>query len=367
MKSKKYLLPGVLLLLAILLFAIFYVKIPYTVTTNGIILPVTEWRMEKSSDGVIVSILKDNLTNTIPAFSSTEFQRGDNVVFSLSNNLILNQPVRKGDTIGVIHSHLEEYKLVELTGALEEKKRLRDVYLSGDKPELLAATFEQMKLAEAEFRTQERLLARMRTLHQEGVIADQELELAENEHMVKQQQVNISQANYNAQLVGLKKEEVALVDAAIYTLQQQVEYTLQRLEALTIKAPISGTLTIQSPISGSMSAPLSNISNTENLVRIIDNREMALLMAVELSHLPYIEKGMPVTIASGFINDTITGEIKYIDINLEQLNQKQAVLVSGIINTQSLLPNQKVKANIHCGYVTIAEYIVRLSSTIYNN
>lgn len=360
MRINSRTLISIPIILLILIASFTFLKIPYSVESNGIIVPATEWRLEKTADGIIINILKDNLNNTVPKFTVTEFQRGDHVTFKISDRIKVNTPVKKGDTIGVIHSHLEQLRLIQLKGELEEKKRLRQVYLTGDKPELITAAYENMRMAETELETQTKQFERAKLLHQMQVIADQELELTANDYNVKQQQLNISRAQYQSLITGSKKEEILLIDATIVSLQNQIETTNERIEAFVITAPISGILS---------TTGLNNVDGNNSLARIISADNMILHMPVELNHLNYIHPGMQVFVENLMFTLPVKGFVNLIDSNVEQINQRQVVFVSSQLSAdnQAILPNIRVKARIDCGSISLTEYLKRLTNTIYHN
>lgn len=95
MRMNSRTLISIPIILLILIASFTFLKIPYSVESNGIIVPATEWRLEKTADGIIINILKDNLNNTVPKFTVTEFQRGDHVTFKISDRIKVNTPVKK--------------------------------------------------------------------------------------------------------------------------------------------------------------------------------------------------------------------------------------------------------------------------------
>ncbi|TCO05402.1 HlyD family secretion protein [Natronoflexus pectinivorans] len=358
MNIGKGLRPIIVIVFFLLLIPVtFYIKIPYTINTNGVLLPVMEWRLEKSFDGTIVNTLKDNRTNTIPKFSATEFQRGDHVEFRKFPEINQRGKITAGDTIGKIHSHLEYFKLLELKGNLEEQMRMKQITLTGETPERIAAAYQQMILAQTEYETEKKLWERTQSLYEENVIALQEYELAQNSYNIKKQQINIARANYEVLTSGAKREEVERVEAVIGAINEQIENVNQRLDAFFITSPISGTV----------SSGIRNTTSNETLMRVIQNQQMVLLMPVEVYNLDYVTDGMAVIIDN--IGNSISGNIIHIDDNIEHINQRQAVFVTAIFENPDgeLRPNLKVNARIDYGNISLAQYLIRMSKNIYHN
>lgn len=347
------------LITVIVIVAIVKIKIPYYIESNGIVKPALEWTLEKTPDGLIINTLRNNTNNTLPHFSTTEFQRGDHTSFELHPTNSAQTKVQKGDTIALIYSHLEHYRLLELERELLDNQQQKLVLLSGDKPALVNAAYEEMRLAESEFNTQEKLIERTRSLHEMGVVADLEYELARNDYNIKRQLVNITKANYQALTEGSKKEEIAMVDARLSALHKQIENLKQRLEAFTILSPIDGWALTD----------LNRFAENELLAHIYNRDEMAVIMPVEMSQLKYFSEGMNIILDNGLREVALTGEIKLISHKAELLNQRQVVFVSSLVTDKQhrLKPNMKTKVKIVAGDISVLQYITRLVSTIYHN
>ncbi len=357
---RRFILPVIVVVVLILLYsALFYIKIPYIISGNGIVQPALEWRLDKTIDGKIVNSLKNHISNTVPIFSATEFQRGDLVQFSIAPNILVNSFIQQGDTIGYISSYEEVLKLLQLKRELDEKKRLREVYLTGEKPEAVEVAYQEMVSAEQEFDTQKKITERLKSLHDAQLIADQDYELATNDFNLKKQQVAITRATYQALISGAKKEDIALIDASIHHLNEQIAHTQSRLDNFFIITPITGRLMANS----------RETLELESLARITSTDSMILLMPIDISQLSYFQEGQRVSFVSPFNNQTVNGYVHSIDREIQQLNQRQTVFVTAIIKdtTNLLMPNLKVSADIDGGEITLAQYIIRLSKTVYNN
>lgn len=358
MKLNIRLVAGALIFI-ISVILVFKIEVPYYIESNGIIKPSMEWKLEKTPDGIIINTLRNNINNTLPFFSSTEFQRGDNVTFEITGNLRSDGHIRKGDTIATIHSHLEYFKLLELEKELINQQQQKEVLLSGEKPALVAAAYEEMLLAEAEYETQIRLLDRTTSLHQSKVIADLEYELALNEYKVKKQRVNITKANYMALIDGSKQEEINLIDAVIKAVKDQIASLKQRLDAFTVVAPVDGVWLTD----------LNNSTENQTVAHVLKTELMTVVIPVEISQLPYLSEGMKASIDTGLNHSPLEGSVALISNKAEQLNQRQVVFISATIANENnrLKPNMRTKVKVHTGNISLLEYVRRLALTIYHN
>ncbi len=349
----------IILFILILIPAIFFIKIPYTINGHGILYPSMEWCLEKASDGTIINTLKNNLNNTIPSYSATEFQRGDHVVFVNKNEQLINRHINAGDTLGVISSHLERFKLLELKGDLQEKLRLKEVTLTGEAPERIRAAEQEMIKAQTDFDAEQRLYQRANILRDQDVISEEEYELALNSYNLKKQEINIARANYDVAMAGSKQEEVNRIDAIIDAINEQIENINKRLDAFNIVSPISGIL--------SPGIPPASIE-TEILARVMQYEQMVLLVPIELSKLKYVQEGMTITITDEMLNKP-KGKVIFIDNETYDLNRRQAVFIGSLFENSNyqFKPNQKVQASIEYGKISIAKHIEIIAETIYRN
>jgi multidrug efflux pump subunit AcrA (membrane-fusion protein) len=356
--NKRLATIGALIFIVITVLA-FKIKVPYYIESNGVIKASVEWKLEKTSDGIVISTLRNNLNNTLPFFSTTEFQRGDNVTFELFTSFKSGMSIRRGDTIATIHSHLEYFKILELEKELINQQQQREVLLSGEKPALIDVAYEEMRLAEAEFETQEKMFERTAALHQEKVIADLEYELAYNEYMVKKQRVNITKADYLALIDGSKQEEVDLVNAQISAIKNQIANLEKRLDALTIVTPIDGIWLTD----------LNNMEENQTVAHVLKTEEMAVVMPIELSQLPYVKEGGGTLLNTGLREYPLEGTISLISDKVEHLNQRQVVFVSATFENEKALlkPNMRAKVKVDAGEVSLWEYLRRLALTVYHN
>ncbi|MBE0661491.1 MAG: hypothetical protein IH597_03400 [Bacteroidales bacterium] len=187
-----------ILVLAGLIAGSFFISIPYDVHSRGMVLPAKEWSLKKSGDGMLVSVYKDNLRNTITDFSVTEFQRGELAGFKVNDKILSQEFIYAGDTIGIISSSEEERRHVEMIAQLQVQKSLLKVHSTGEKPETVQMAYEAMIKAEQEYETQKKISARNEILFNDSVIAAEQFELSHSELLIKQQNMNIARSSFEA-------------------------------------------------------------------------------------------------------------------------------------------------------------------------
>ncbi len=349
----------VFLVLTALVAVAVYIEIPYNINTRGVVLPVREWQLSRLPDGTILNTEKNNLTNRISYYSVLEFQRGDHAEFITNEKVFSGNTINRGDTIGHIRSYEEERRLLALTSQLGEQKRLLRVSLSGEKQEEINAAKEKLVLAEKEYETQKKLVARMKNLHENGVIADETWELALNDYLVKEQNMSIARSVMDVVSTGAKPEEVDLIRTNINSFQRQIEQTEKRIDAFNILAPFSGTIIRQQ-------APEPD---NESIIRVADLEKMMVTLPVDLYQLAYIENGTDVNLRINSRRRIYNAKVIDSDNTVHFIDQRQNVFVTAIVEEQPerFLPNMLVNAEIVCGKVSTWDYLKRMFKVVFEN
>jgi multidrug efflux pump subunit AcrA (membrane-fusion protein) len=358
MRNKIKTVSVIFFFLFLFIFILQYIEFPFTIKGEGILLPEKEWRLTKSQDGTILNVLKDNRINNIPLYTSTEFERGDLIRFSIDCNLRKGDSVSKGDTIGQITSHQEQLKLMELQKELKEQERLLSVNLTGEKPQKIKGALEELRTAEKDFENEKRCFERIKQLHEKDIIADQEFEQAQNTYNLKKQKVLVACANYEDLVAGSKEEQIELIEARIESIKKQINITRERLEALTIISPVSGTFTTE----------IKTVANGEEiLAKVVSNKKMVLIIPVQIDRLRYLEKGLPVKIKCANMKKESNGEVFQIENNVNSLNGRQTIFTTCLIDNDEkmLLPNLKAEGTIICDTISALTYFARWLEKIY--
>ena len=348
-----------LLFLLILAAVAVYIEIPYNISTRGVVVPVSEWRLDRLRDGTILNTKKDNLTNRISYFSVLEFQRGDHAEFLINPGILNAKQIEKGDTVGCIRSFEEERRLLTLQSQLEEQRRLLSISLSGEKEQAINAAREKLVLAEKEYDTQRRLIARMKMLWETDVIADEEWELALNQYLIKEQSVSIALSELEIVSTGAKPEEQMLIRSNINSFERQIEQTIERIDAFNILAPVSGTVIRQQ-------TPEIDV---ESIIRVADLNRMIVTLPVDLFQLVYIENGNHVNLRINSGRHNYSARIIDVDNTVQFIDQKQNVFVTAIVEEEPhrFMPNMLVQAEIVCGKVSVWDYFKRMFKVVFEN
>jgi hypothetical protein len=277
-----------------LLFVILFVynpSIAFETKTKIIIHPSQEWELIRSIDGNLISVQKDHVNNFTKNYSVTEFQRGDAVQFVLNPAIFEKSLIKAGDTIGYIYSNEEQLRLIQLRGQIGILYSELAFHTTGQKPEDVDLAQKNVDLAIQEFETQKKLTARSKELVIDNVISKEQFDIDMNELAVKEIQVALAKASLSSIATGEKPEMEKLIKSKIEAINWEIDQIQNRLKLLTIVSPISGQVLIDH----SSMMPTTIETNTETIVKIVDNSNPIGLMPIRLKHCSAIEKGAKVT------------------------------------------------------------------------
>jgi multidrug efflux pump subunit AcrA (membrane-fusion protein) len=329
----------VILVLTVIMAIAYYVEIPYNIRTKGIVMPVREWRIERLSDGTILNSQLNNLTNRITYYSVLEFQRGDHAEFLINEKVFAASRVNPGDTIGYIRSYEEERRLLGLQTALAEQEGLlRRFPFRGKSRKRSMPQGRGWCWPSRNTRPQKRLMARMESLWEQGVIAEEAWELARNDYLTRRQNVNIARSVLEMVSTGVKPEERELIETNIISYKRQIEQTENRIAAFNILAPISGTI-----IREQRTDP-----GSEPIIRVACMDSMIVTLPVEFYQLPYIDNGSVVNVRINSRRTVYPARIINIDNTIHYLDRRQNIFVTAVVenNPDRFMPNMLVQAEI---------------------
>ncbi|MFN6943526.1 MAG: HlyD family secretion protein [Cytophagaceae bacterium] len=333
-------------------------EVPYTVYSTGKVYTINEWVLGRSSDGRIVSMLKNNQTGTVNSYGGRDFLRQDAFDFVLDPNLGFRQYIEKGEVIGQLTSNELERLIIKLEGDLKVERGNLMVVSTGEKPETVREAENALTLAKERFAIQEKLLQRTRKLYEDSLIAPQEYDIALNTYEMSRISVSLAQANLEKISTGEKPEEVIFSRHKIAALESQLANLKERMESFNITAPFSGYLQHKKGISASVGMDV--------IVNILDTSAYVIVTPVQVKDLKYVQTGQPATLHLFNSSGKISGTVSNIDNTIQIVGGKQAVYVTCIIDktNDEIMPGIFAQTVIECDRLTIRDYLLRIAQNI---
>jgi HlyD family secretion protein len=156
--------------------------------------------------------------------------------------------VEKGDLVrsGQVLAYLDDR---EIRAQLEQARatrlaagaRLKEA-LTGSRPQEIQRATAALEEAEATAKTTSYSLDRARRLHSGGVLAQQELDNAQNAHDVAVAQAKVARENLELARIGPRQEQIDLARAQLAESDAAVRWLEAQLENTVIRAPVDGTV-----------------------------------------------------------------------------------------------------------------------------
>lgn len=357
---KRILIFAIIVIVLAALFVLArHLQLPYTISSRGMVLPMSEWTLKKTGDGTLASVYKDNLRNITSQFSITEFQRGDLAGFVINEAILNQKTISKGDTVGQVTSMAEEKRRIELLAELQVQHSLMQVHKSGEKPELVQMAREDLVKAENEYETQKKLTERQAALFEKAYISAQDYELSQNAYLVKKHEMNRARAHFEAISSGSKDEQLNYIRANIESLEMQLEQVTKRIDAFTVVSPISGKLIERRNING----------DQETILQAENNNTRLVILPIELHQLPYIKPGQTIRFKLDTYGQEMEARVHAIDNAVQMVDQRQKLFLTAVTAEiyPDLLSGTVVEASIDCGMISAAEFFRRLFRIVYAN
>jgi hypothetical protein len=336
-----------LLLIILLIVLILPLKLPYSFNVPGKVMAAEEWLMIKSLNGPLQILLKNNITGTSKSYSVLEFERGDNTKFNINPRITIGSTISKYDTIGSIFSDALEYSLTSLKGELNVARSLLNQSLSGEKESLIKEAKDNLDFAVKKIELDKKVFFRKQTLHEKGLISDEEFEISQTTLELDETAVKVAEAKLQTVLTGEKKEQIDLIKSQITSLQKQI----------TILEKKSASFNLISPINGFVSW----IPDGDTLLIISDTSAYVISFPVPLLKKNYINSETCIKVIYPSGSEEITAESERIDGSIKYLSLKPVVIGQAVIkgSQSNFMPGLMVECKVQCGSIPISEHINR--------
>lgn len=358
----KKVLVGIAAVILLGALALHLVEVPYAIRSRGLILPVEEWSLVRGSGGVLVQVHENHRNGVVSQYGVSEFQRGDVARYVFNETLLGSGIVNKGDTIAWVYTSDIHLELIALQGDLAYQQSVLDVYLSGERPEEISVAEGRIELARQELENQEMQTERIIQLYLEGVVAQQEYELALNELKVKQYALEIAMAQQQALMAGRKAEDLEVVRSRIAALELQIEQLKQHMDAFHLVSPVSGTvIRDRNPLAGNQPEPI---------LRIADFSSLMVFLPVDYHESRYAEPGQAVHFRSGSGLFSRKGHLVSIDNTVRLMNNRPKLFLGAVVegdDSGMVLRNMMVEARVVCDTIPLREYLRRMSRGVMQN
>ncbi len=350
-RRRALIISGVLLAVLIALLVL-PIRIPYSVTVYGRLLPEREWVLVRTDNGQLTSLVRSNGSGVVEQYSVTEPVRGDAMQFVLAPGLMSAVSVQKGDTVGWLTSPELAQQLTALEGALDVAHAMVASARSGDKPAVVQQARDAVTQARAAFDEQQHWHARQTELHAKNILSDEEFELSRDRLEVLRAGVAVAQSQLDAVTSGLKAEDVRQSEVRAAALESEIAAVRARMNRFTHIAPLSGEL--------------RHPHAADTLLAVQDRSALVLLLPVNVCDCARLREGdriefdVPLTALTG------TAVIRRIDKRVEYVQGNPVSIVSAEAagDTEALQPGLIARCRVQAPPIGIPAYLQHLWSSI---
>lgn len=323
------------------------VKVPLTIKTPGKILPCKEWILIKGQDGVITSLICNNMLDFAESSGNTQTERGDQESFRFHPDMIMKETVSAGDTVGLIYSYEVELKWAQLKGELAIEEASLKLYESGEKEPMVREALLKLDYAKKQAEQQKNEIGRISSLAEKSMIAPAVMEREQTKLQLYEIQVNTMEAALNSVETGYKKEQTDLIKTRIRTLKEEISVMKKRIGFSTITTPISGRIV--------------RFAGSDTLAIVQDTTSYALVLPVEWNDRKYILQKQMIKLKAEGISFQPTGKIEHIGNKLCMINGKNFIRAAALMEDcpHTIVPGLIVQCSILCSKVSLVEYLIR--------
>jgi|GEM_PF-2035264 len=328
--------------------SLFLVKIDHQIKGRGRLVADTVWTLSHIEQDKIKAELEQNGLDKKYRFSLFHFNRPDVVNFHIKPGLDIGSFLEAGTRVAEISSYIDENRVAELKGQLSQAKARLSALQTGAKPALVEQAEQQLEYAKTQLRTFEPQLQRQKKLHQQNLVSDQQLELAQAQYEIYEDNVDLAQARLQAVRTGEKSENIQIEKAQIESLQNQIEILQKKIDAKTLSSPIAGLIVQPS----SLKSELLKVCHIDTMVAQFPVKES------DIKNVHVGQKFSLHVFSTGALKKaTVSG----ISQQTQMINNQPMFMVIALIENadHQILPGTTGAMRITTGRVSLAELIYR--------
>lgn len=349
--NSKYWMYGAAVIVAILLFLLFFMPITVKHDISGVarVIPAKEWLVQRANDGSLISSVKNYRSGYTENYFAVPVQRGDALQFNINPALTSKREIAKGDTIGFIRSNEIERRLAELKGNLRIASSSLAFYQSGEKEALIKQARSSDKLSREKADLQKRLFERQQMLYKKDLVSKEDIEIAESANRISQLEAELAVARLQTATTGAKPEQVRIVLAEIQRYESEIAVLEDRLDLYSLRSTINGNV---------------YKSYAADTLLLVGEDKLLLMMPIPWSERQSVQLDARVTLTN---EGTQTARIIRLDSNPEILNGEQVFTAIAELEESSddLAPYLFSHCNIEAAEIPVEAYLKKLIGRMF--
>lgn len=346
MKPKRIIIySAVVAVVAILLFL---VKLELKVSAQCEIQPLESYTIAVTSDGFAQEELFKEGDQEKRSINLFRLISGDYALINMESMVKEGDKVKPGDLIASFVSNQYLSELSTTKSQLEKAMANYQLLKKGAQPEEINQAEEKVKQGEADLKLKQKDIDRLRNLHNNKLISDEELERGEAEFSIAQNGLEIEKNKLKLMQRGARPEELKMAFSEVEQLKNRVSFLEEQINSSQIKSPISGLVT--------------TIQEQNNLITIANLDTVRVQISVSEKDLDAIKAGQKTKLkVRSFPWISFYGNVSKISHQAEQNSPKKIFLItSKVLNPEARLrPGMTGQAKIYCGKRSIFKLLTR--------
>lgn len=354
MKPKKVLIYPVILI--ILLFFLFLVKMELKVGSDCEIQALESYTLRSSPDGTITEELFQGGKSEQRSINLLRLISDQYGVLNLVTKVKEGERIEKGEVVAELSSASYLSDLEQTRAALKKAREYYALLKRGPRAESIRQAEERVAQAQTELELKGKELERLSGLHQKNLISRQELEKAQTEHAILSKGLEIAKSDLKILRNGTRPEELGMAWAEIKELEAKANFLEAQISDSQIRSPISGVVTSlgsEKDLRPSVNFWGLSIANLDTMLVVIKTPER---------HLDVLKEGQNVKLkVKSYPFSSFWGKVLKISQKGEGDQSRNIFKVTCKIENENhlLKPGMSGYAKMYCGKRSIFNLLTR--------
>jgi len=257
--------------------------------------------------------------------------------------------VRKGQVLVRLEDQDVQAQLAQARANREGAEARLSELLAGSRPQEVERARAALDQAEANLRTTEINLNRVKQLNRSGVFSRQALDEAQNNYDSAAAQLKSARENYDLVRIGPRREQIDLARAQLREAEAAVHLWQTQLENMVVRAPIDGTILDRLVEKGEMVTTMflgGGRGARPGLGGMANLKELEVELDINEADIPRVRLGQECTVSPDSYPDRkYKGKVREIAPEANRQKATIQVKVSILDPDQYLRPETNAKVN----------------------
>ncbi len=331
-----------------LLAILFLVKLELKVSAECEIQPLQSYSITTTPDGYAVEEIFKQGTQEKRSINLFKLMSADYALVNMESMVKEGEMVKEGDLIALFTSNQNLSELSSTQAKLEKAIANYQLLKKGAQPEEISQLEDKVKQSEVSLKSKQKDIERLRNLHQNRLISDEELEKGETNFAIAENELEIQRNQLKLLQRGARPEELTMARSEIEQLKTRVKFLEEQISSSQIKSPIRGLVT--------------SIQQENNLIMIAKLDTVTVLIKLSEKDLDAVRVGQKTKLkVRSYPWISFHGKLIKISHQAERGTSKNMfTVVSEVPNPDARLkPGMTGHAKVYCGKRNILNLLTR--------